>query len=118
MQFQRSHRVGEQIQKEISALLLRGLKDPRVGFVTITEVKVTSDLGLARVYFTVMGEEQARRQTVQGLTSAAPYLRRELAKRLRLRHVPELIFEFDSALEYGNRIESLLQEIKQKEEHD
>ncbi len=118
MQFQRSHRVGEQIQKEISALLLKGLKDPRIGFVTITEVKVTSDLGLARVYFTVMGEEQVRRETAQGLTSATPYLRRELGKRLRLRHVPELIFEFDTALEYGNRIASLLQEIKQKEDHD
>lgn len=118
MQFQRSHRVGEQIQKEISALLLKGLKDPRIGFVTITEVKVTSDLGLARVYFTVMGEEQVRRETARGLTSAAPYLRRELGKRLRLRHVPELIFEFDTALEYGNRIASLLQEIKQKEDHD
>jgi len=118
LQFQRSHRVGEQIQKEISALLLKGLKDPRIGFVTITEVKVTSDLGLARVYFTVMGEEQVRRETAQGLTSAAPYLRRELGKRLRLRHVPELIFEFDTALEYGNRIASLLQEIKQKEDHD
>lgn len=118
MRSQRTQRVGEQIQKEISALLLKGLKDPRVGFVTITEVKVTSDLGLARIYFTVMGEEDARRETAQGLTSAGPYLRRELGKRLRLRHVPELIFEFDSALEYGNRIESLLQEIKQKEQHD
>ena len=118
MRSQRSLRVGEQIQKELSALLLKGLKDPRVGFVTITEVKVTSDLGLARIYFTVMGEENVRRETTQGLTSAGSYLRRELGKRLRLRHVPELIFEFDSALEYGNRIESLLQEIKQKEEHD
>lgn len=118
MQYQRSHRVGEQIQKEISALLLKGLKDPRIGFVTITAVKVTADLGQARVFFTVMGEESVRRETGQGLASATPYLRRELGKRLRLRHVPELIFEFDTALEYGNRIESLLQEIKQKEEHD
>lgn len=118
MRSQRSQRVGEQIQKEISALLLKGLKDPRVGFVTITEVKVTSDLGLARIYFTVMGEDKVRKETAEGLSSAGPYLRRELGKRLRLRHVPELIFEFDSALEYGNRIESLLQEIKQKEEHD
>lgn len=118
MQFQRSHRVGEQIHKEISALLLKGLKDPRVDFVTITAVKVTADLGQARVYFTVMGEAQHRKQTAQGLASATPFLRRELAKRLRLRHVPELIFEFDTALEYGNRIESLLQEIKQKEHHD
>ncbi|MEZ4485375.1 MAG: 30S ribosome-binding factor RbfA [Syntrophotaleaceae bacterium] len=118
MQFQRSHRVGEQIQKEISALLLKGLKDPRIGFVTITAVKVTADLGQARIFFSVMGNEDVRKQTTQGLTSATPFMRRELGKRLRMRHVPELIFEFDTALEYGNRIESLLQEIKQKEEHD
>lgn len=118
MQAQRSRRVGEQIQQEISALLLRGLKDPRVGFVTITEVRVTTDLSQARVFFTVMGEEDKRKQTAQGLASAAPFLRRELGKRLRLRHVPELIFEFDTALEYGNRIESLLRELKQKEEND
>ncbi len=118
MSSQRSHRVGEQIQKEISALLLKGLKDPRVGFVTITEVRVTSDLSIARVYFTVMGDDRARQQTTRGLTSAAVYLRRELAKRLRLRQVPELHFEFDTTLEYGNRIASLLQEINRKEDHD
>jgi ribosome-binding factor A len=118
LEFQRSHRVGEQIHKEISALLVKGLKDPRIGFVTITAVEVTSDLHLARVYFTTMGDDDARKSTEKGLQSAAPYLRRELGKRLRLRYTPELLFQFDSSLEYGNRIESLLREIHQEEDHD
>lgn len=111
MEFQRSHRVGDQIQKEISAILVKGLKDPRVGFVTITAVEVSADLRHARVYFTVMGDERARQETARGLSSAVPFLRRELGKRLRLRLVPELTFQFDTSLEYGNRIESLLRDL-------
>ena len=116
MEFQRSHRVGEQIQKEISALLLKGLKDPRVGFVTLTAVEVSGDLGHARVYYTVMGDEQARRETQRGLTSAIPYLRRELGKRLRLRLVPELVFQYDTSIEYGNRIEDLLRDLNHEDD--
>lgn len=112
MEYQRAHRVGDLIQQEISKLLLKGLKDPRIGFVTITAVDVTSDLGHARVYFTVMGDEEARRETRKGLESAVPFLRRHLGKHLRLRSVPELQFKYDTSLEYGNRIEALLQEIK------
>lgn len=112
MEYQRSHRVADLIQQEISALLLKGLKDPRIGFVTITAVEVTSDLHHARIYFTVMGEEAARRDSLKGLTSAVPFLRRELGKRLRLRFVPELTFQYDTSLEYGNRIDALLREIR------
>jgi ribosome-binding factor A len=112
LEFQRSHRVGEAIHKEISALLLRGLKDPRIGFVTVTMVEVTSDLHLAKVYYTVMGDEAARRETEKGLKSSVPYLRRQLGQHLRLRYVPDLIFVFDSSLEYGNRIESLIRKIQ------
>ncbi len=112
MEFQRSHRVGEQIQKEISELLVKGLKDPRIGFVTITGVEVTPDLHLARVYYTVFGEEEVRRETAAGLRSSIPYIRRELGKRLRMRYIPDLIFEYDSSVEYGNRIENLIKEIK------
>jgi ribosome-binding factor A len=112
LEFQRSHRVGEAIHKDISALLLRGLKDPRIGFVTVTMVEVTSDLHLAKVYYTVMGDEAARRETEKGLKSSVPYLRRQLGQHLRLRYVPELIFVFDSSLEYGNRIESLIRKIQ------
>lgn len=111
MESQRAHRVGEQIHKEISALLVRGLKDPRIGFVTITAVEVTPDLHLARVYFTVMGEAQARNESAKGLKSSVSFLRRELGKRLRMRYVPDLLFCYDESLEYGNRIESIIREI-------
>lgn len=111
MQFSRSNRVAESIHKEVSALLLKGLKDPRIGFVTITGVEVTPDLHLARIYFSVMGDEEARKNTQKGLVSSIPYVRREIGRRLRLRHVPDVLFEYDSSLEYGNRIESLIREI-------
>jgi len=107
---QRTYRVGELIQQEISAIILRGLRDPRVGFVTITSVDVTSDLRYAKVYFTVMGEDSDASETQQGLDSAVPFLRRELGKRLKLRHVPELVFKYDTSISYGNHIESLLKE--------
>jgi ribosome-binding factor A len=109
----RPHRVGEQLHKEISALLLKGLKDPRVGFVTITAVNVTPDMHLARVYYTVYGDEKQRAETQKGLESAVPYFRRELGRRLRMRYVPDLIFEFDKSLEYGNRIESLIRKLNE-----
>jgi ribosome-binding factor A len=111
LEFKRSHRVGEQIHKEISALLIKGLKDPRIGFVTITAVEVTPDMHLARIYFTVIGDEKVRRETEKGLQSSVPFLRRELGRRLAMRYVPDILFNYDSSLEYGNRIETLLKEI-------
>jgi ribosome-binding factor A len=111
LEFQRSHRIGEAIHQEISALLIKGLKDPRVGFVTITAVEVTPDMHLARVYFTTMGDEAKRRETEKGLKSSVPYLRRELGRRLRMRYVPDLLFQYDNSLDYGNRIESLLRDL-------
>jgi len=111
LESQRSNRVADQIHKEVSALLIKGLKDPRVGFVTITAVEVTPDMHLARIYFSVMGSESDRKNTEKGLKSSAPYLRRELGKRLRMRYVPDLLFQFDHSLAYGNRIDSLLRQI-------
>lgn len=112
MEYPRSNRVAELIHKEVSALLLKGLKDPRIGFVTITAVDVTRDLHLARVYFTVMGDEAARKNTEKGLSSSIPYVRRELGRVLRMRHVPDILFQYDSSLEYGSRIESLIRKIQ------
>jgi ribosome-binding factor A len=108
---QRARRVAEQIQQEISSLLLKGLKDPRVGFVTVTHVDVVPDLHLARVYFSVIGDETVRKNTEKGLKSSVPYLRREIASRLQMRYVPDLLFVFDASLEYGQRIESLIDQI-------
>lgn len=111
MEFSRSNRVAESIHKEVSSLLLKGLKDPRIGFITITAVDVTPDLHLARIYYSVMGDEEARKNTQKGLNSSVPYIRRELGRRLRMRYTPDILFQYDSSLEYGNRIESLIREI-------
>lgn len=115
---QRINKVAEMIHKEISALLVRGLKDPRIGFVTITAVDVVPGLHLARIFYTVMGDEKARRDTEAGLKSCTPFLRREIGKQLQLRHTPELLFEYDTSIAYGNRIESILKDIHDKDSHD
>ena len=112
MEFKRFHRVGESILKEISEILGRGLKDPRVGFVTLTSVDVTADLSIAKVYYTVIGDDKSRKETATGLEKATPYIRRQLAQRMRMRHTPELIFKYDQSVEYGNHIDSLLKDIE------
>lgn len=116
MGIQRAQKVAEAIQKEISSLIIKGLKDPRVGFVTITAVDVTSDLSLAKVFFTVIGDDRARKDSAAGLKSAIPYIRREIGKQLRLRVVPEVVFHYDTSIDYGHHIESLLKGIQEKEE--
>jgi len=118
LEFQRSHRVAEQIHKEVSALLIKGLKDPRIGFVTITAVEVTPDLHLARIYFSAIGSDVEVKNTEKGLKSSVPYLRRELGKRLRMRYVPDLLFLFDHSLAYGNRIDTLLRQVSSEHTDD
>lgn len=113
---QRAQKVAEAIQKEISSLIIKGMKDPRVGFVTVTAVDVTSDLSLAKVFFTVIGDDKARKDSAAGLKSAIPYIRREIGKQLRLRVVPEVVFHYDTSIDYGHHIESLLKGIQEKEE--
>jgi ribosome-binding factor A len=113
---QRAQKVAEAIQKEISSLIIKGLKDPRVGFITITAVDVTSDLSLAKVFFTVIGDDKARKDSAAGLKSAIPYIRREIGKQLRLRVVPEVVFHYDTSIDYGHHIEALLKGIQEKEE--
>lgn len=111
MDFQRSHRVGETIHKCVSEILARGLKDPRIGFVTLTSVEMTPDLHLARIFYTVIGDEKCQRDTKAGLEKAAPYIRRQLAGQLKMRYIPDLLFVYDTSVEYGVRIESLLKDI-------
>ena len=111
----RVSRVGEQIKKELSQILQMELKDPRVGFVTVTGVEVTNDLSQARVYISVMGDDTQKEETLRALDKAQGFLRSELGRRIRLRQLPELLFKFDTAIEYGSRIEQLLQEINREE---
>ena len=108
----RPDRVGEAIRDELSQLLAREVHDPGIGFVTLTRVKVTPDLQLARVYYTLMGDEQARRETAKALKRAASFLRHHISQRIRLRRAPELEFFFDESIAHQDRIEQILQELK------
>src|SRR5262245_2465682 len=108
----RPTRVGDQIREEIAELLSREVHDPGIGFLTVTHVKVTPDLQQARIYYTTMGDEKARRNTSRALERATPFLRRQLGQRLRLRRAPELQFFFDESVERHERIERILQDIQ------
>ncbi len=115
MRYNRAERVGDQIQREISRMLYKEIKDPRIGMVTISRVLVTRDLSLARVYYTVYGDEAVRTASRIGLEHAAGHIRRQLGRHLRIRTVPELRFIFDRSLDHVERIERLLKEIHQSE---
>lgn len=107
----RSNRIGEQIKKELSEIIGRKLKDPRIGFVTVTDVAVTGDLQQATVYISVLGDSKQREDTLKGLEKAKGFMRSEIGQRIRLRKTPELLFEFDESIDYGNRIETLISKI-------
>ena len=107
----RPSRVADQLRAEITELVAREVHDPGIGFLTITHVKVTPDLQTARVYYTTLGDQKARRDTQRALERATPFLRRHVGSRLRLKRVPVLEFFFDEAIERGDRIEQILQEI-------
>ena len=110
----RPNRVGEQMKKEMGEILNRKIKDPRIGFVTVTDVQVSGDLQQAKVYISVLGDAEQRENTLKGLAKAKGFIRSEIGQRIRLRKTPEITFEFDESIDYGNRIESLLHEIKKE----
>lgn len=112
----RSTKVGEQMKKELGDIITRKLKDPRVGFVTVTDVEVTGDLSMATVYITVLGDQEQQADTLKGLEKAKGFIRSEIGKRIRLRIVPEITFAMDESIAYGNRIEALLSELKREDQ--
>lgn len=112
MSSQRQSRVGEQIREDLTELLAREVHDPGIGFVTLTRVAVTSDLHLARVYYTVLGDDKSRKESRRALERAAPFLRRQLGARLRLRRIPELTFFYDESIERHDRIEKILLDLE------
>lgn len=112
----RSNRVGEQMKKELGEIIGRKIKDPRIGFVTVTDVQVTGDLQQAKVFISVLGDDEQKENTLKGLAKAKGFIRSEIGQRIRLRKTPEITFEFDESIDYGNRINSLLYKI-QEESH-
>jgi len=111
----RTVRLGEQIRQDLTELLVREVRDPGIGFITLTRVRVTDDLQQARVFYTTLGEAADAEKTARALERATPYLRRALAARLHLRRVPELTFAVDAALANQARVEELLEQIKRDE---
>ena len=117
MQGRRVDRIEEQLRIELSEIVEREIQDPRVHLVTMSRVKVTPDLGQARVFITVLGNAEERKKALQGLRSAANFVKRSLAKRLHhLRRIPDLIFEYDETVEKDMRLEQLLEQIKTEHE--
>jgi ribosome-binding factor A len=110
----RTERLANQIREEL-AEMIPGLKDPRIGFVTVTRVALAQDLRYARINFGVLGDQAQREKTSAGLRQAAGFLRRELGRRMRVRHTPELMFEYDTGLDATDRVAKLLDEIKPSE---
>jgi ribosome-binding factor A len=110
----RPERVGEEIRQELSLVLLREVHDPGIGFVTLTRVKVSPDLQVVRVFYTLMGDDRARRETARALERATPFLRRQIGSRVRLRRVPELHFQFDEGVENQDRIERILLDLQRE----
>jgi ribosome-binding factor A len=110
----RPDRVADQIRAEVSSMIARDLHDPGLGFITITRVQVSPDLQHARIYYTSLGDPAARKETSRALERAASFMRRQLGQRLRLRRTPELNFMFDESVEQQDRIERLLQNLKEE----
>lgn len=114
MSYKRSDRVGDLIKEEIASMILNGeIKDPRIGFVTITHVALTPDMKDAKVYFSQIGTNADKDKSRKGLNNACGYIRRNLAKRLDLRHIPTVTFFFDDSLEYSDHIEKVIKGIKE-----
>lgn len=110
-------RLNHAFQEEISMILMREVKDENIKFVTITGVETTSDLSFSKVYYTVL-DESKKEKTKEALEKASSFIRTKLAERVEIRHTPELKFIYDTSIDYGNHIEKIIEEIKEKEKKD
>lgn len=113
----RIERLNHTYQEEISMILMREVKDENIKFVTITGVETTSDLSFSKVYYTVL-DESKKEKTKEALEKASSFIRTKLAERVEIRHTPELKFIYDTSIDYGNHIEKIIEEIKEKEKKD
>ena len=108
----RIEKLQELIKQEMSKMLLKELKDPRIGFVTVTDVEMTGDLREAKIYVSVMGGSEQVKSSLEGLNSALGFIRREIGKRIRLKFTPEISFALDTSLDYGDHIQKLLLQVE------
>jgi len=112
----RNRRVAEAIKEAVGDILQSQMKDPRIGLASVVKVQASPDLRWAKIYVSVLGDDEAKRQTLAGLESGSGFIRSELGKRVRLHHTPELVFVMDDSIAYGVRISKLLMDIKDEQE--
>jgi ribosome-binding factor A len=113
-QTRRTRRLALQIQQEIGMMLFKNVKDRRIGLVTVTGVELSPDLRHARVFVSVMGGADEKRESLEALNHASGWIRRELGQRIRMKFLPEIVFRADNSQEYGERIDRLLDEIREQ----
>jgi ribosome-binding factor A len=116
--YKRADRVSDLLKEEISQLLLREVKDPHIGFITITDVEVSKDLHVAKVYYTILGDKKQLSESAQALNRVSRFIKRQLGKRLRMRYIPDIIFRYDYSLEYGDKIDHILSRLENPEKTD
>ena len=110
----RVEKMQELMKQELSQIILREMKDPRIGFVTITQVRMSGDLSRAEIFLSLMGSEEEKAATVKALQHSLGFLRSEIGKRIRMRYTPELVLKMDDSLEYGANIQRLLLQIEKE----
>ncbi|WP_018989820.1 30S ribosome-binding factor RbfA [Aromatoleum toluclasticum] len=115
-EYSRSQRVAEQVRRELAELIRLEVKDPRVGFITLTDVEITPDYAHAKVFFTSMRGEEGLDEILIGLRRASGFLRRELGKRVRIHTLPELHFHYDPSVERGNRMSKLIDQVVREDD--
>ena len=114
----RADRVADLLKEEISQMLCIEVKDPHIGFITITDVEVSKDLKLAKVFYTILGDERQLGKSSDALQRVLPFIKRQLGKRLRMRYIPDILFRYDHSLDYGSKIDTILNQLKKTHELD
>jgi ribosome-binding factor A len=115
MQYKRKDRVGDLLKREVALIVQNQLKDPGLGFVTITGAKLSADLKQARIFYSVLGNEDSKKRTASALKRASGFIQKEIGRNLKLRYTPEILFQFDASVEYGAHIEELIEKIHRTE---
>lgn len=116
--YSRADRVADLIKQEISGMFCKEVKDPHIGFITITDVEVTKDLRLAKVFYTILGDERQLGESSDALQRVSPFIKRQLGKRLSMRFIPDILFRYDHSLDYGSKIDTLLDQLRKTHERD
>ena len=116
MSNKRAIRVGELLKEEISQIVLREMKDPRIGFVSVTDVEVSGDLRHAKVFISVYGSDEEKKETLEGLQQAKGFVRKLVGERIKIHHTPEIIFRYDDSIENGVHISEIIKDLKESGE--